>query len=260
MKKNILITNDDGYKAPGINALAKKLSEQYNVFLIAPESEKSACSSAMTIGNSLTVKRYKNHAPFLADCFSISGTPVDCVKLGLDRLINVPISFVISGINHGINSGIDIHYSGTVGAALEAYMMGYKAIAFSVDVDFGTPNYEEAAKLCMYPFELISSIEKKHYLFNVNIPASVSKNPPNIKYTRLNWFGYEDNYHIKEKVSEDKTIYIVKGQRVRIENEINTDYVVVKNGEISITPLKLDLTDYKSIEEFSGKSIQQLNK
>jgi len=258
MRQNILITNDDGYNSPGIIALAKRLSDDYNVYMVAPESEKSACSSAMTIGKTLKVKKYKEHTDFLKACFSVSGTPVDCVKLGLDRLIDVPISFVISGINHGINTGIDVHYSGTVGAALEAYMMGYRAIAFSVDIDPGMPDYEKTAELCMIPFKHISSFKKEKYLFNVNIPASFDINSSKMDYTRLNWFGYEDNYHLQKGSSEDEMIYLVKGKRVRIEDVPQTDYITIKNNGISITPLRMDLTDYNSIKECSGNFIQPL--
>jgi len=258
MKKNILITNDDGFDAPGIRAIAKVLSEYFNIYIVAPHKERSACSSSMTIGNSIIVYKHKDCEPFLKECYSISGTPVDCVKLALDKLINVPISFVVSGINRGINTGIDIHYSGTVGAALEAYMMGFRAIAFSVDVDNGEPDYNKTAKLCMIPFKHIMDLPEKKYLFNVNIPSNTTNSQPSIKYTRLNWFGYEDNYHLQNVSDDEKMIYTVKGKRVRIENAPDSDYITIKNGDISITPLKMDLTHYDHIEKFSGYSISQL--
>lgn len=238
---NILITNDDGIRADGIIELAKELSTIGNVYVVAPESQKSATGHAITIHNPIMV-----NDEFIDEnikAYSISGTPADCVKVGIEALFkDINIDLVLSGINNGPNLGTDVVYSGTVSAAIEGLIQNKPSIAVSYD-DFNIEKevYRKSAK---YVVTLINSIKDKLELLddcvlNMNIPKTEVKG---FKVTKLGERKY-DNV-IEDRFSPRGKRYVWIGGDVRDEKQDEeSDIVSVENGYISITPVNIDMTN-----------------
>ncbi|MBO3445540.1 5'/3'-nucleotidase SurE [Clostridium sp. CCUG 7971] len=242
---NILITNDDGIRADGIIELAKELSTIGNVYVVAPESQKSATGHAITIHNPIMV-----NDEFIDEnikAYSISGTPADCVKVGIEALFkDINIDLVLSGINNGPNLGTDVVYSGTVSAAIEGLIQNKPSIAVSYD-DFNIEKevYRKSAK---YVVTLINSIKDKLELLddcvlNMNIPKTEVKG---FKVTKLGERKY-DNV-IEDRFSPRGKRYVWIGGDVRDEEQDeDSDIYSVKNGYISITPVNIEMTNLGKI-------------
>ncbi|MGX4599429.1 5'/3'-nucleotidase SurE [Faecalimicrobium sp. JNUCC 81] len=238
---NILITNDDGIRADGIIELAKELSTIGNVYVVAPESQKSATGHAITIHNPIMVNDEFIDKNIKA--YSISGTPADCVKVGIEALFkDINIDLVLSGINNGPNLGTDVVYSGTVSAAIEGLIQNKPSIAVSYD-DFNIEKevYRKSAK---YVVTLINSIKDKLELLddcvlNMNIPKTEVKG---FKVTKLGERKY-DNV-IEDRFSPRGKRYVWIGGDVRDEEQDeDSDIYSVKNGYISITPVNIEMTN-----------------
>lgn len=238
---NILITNDDGIRADGIIELAKELSTIGNVYVVAPESQKSATGHAITIHNPIMVNDEFIDKNIKA--YSISGTPADCVKVGIEALFkDINIDLVLSGINNGPNLGTDVVYSGTVSAAIEGLIQNKASIAVSYD-DFNIEKevYRKSAK---YVVTLINSIKDKLELLddcvlNMNIPKTEVKG---FKVTKLGERKY-DNV-IEDRFSPRGKRYVWIGGDVRDEEQDeDSDIYSVKNGYISITPVNIEMTN-----------------
>lgn len=238
---NILITNDDGIRADGIIELAKELSTIGNVYVVAPESQKSATGHAITIHNPIMVNDEFIDKNIKA--YSISGTPADCVKVGIEALFkDINIDLVLSGINNGPNLGTDVVYSGTVSAAIEGLIQNKPSIAVSYD-DFNIEKevYRKSAK---YVVTLINSIKDKLELLddcvlNMNIPKTEVKG---FKVTKLGERKY-DNV-IEDRFSPRGKRYVWIGGDVREEEQDeDSDIYSVKNGYISITPVNIEMTN-----------------
>ncbi|MDD5092077.1 MAG: 5'/3'-nucleotidase SurE [Candidatus Wallbacteria bacterium] len=251
--KTVLLTNDDGFRAPGISALAGVLTRICRVFVVAPLDERSACSRAMTIGKPVAVHETgtANHFPGAAGCYIVDGMPVDCVKLGLNSLISEPVDLVISGINRGINTGIDVHYSGTAGAAIEGHLMGKNAVAFSLDNDQKNADFSVAAGICLKVLDWISQLDAERFLFNVNIPDLPEADIAGLRVTRCNHFSYAEKYRIDR--SREHPCYFLEGERTGFENDPDTDLTAVMRGYVSITPLNHDNTDHAVFNKYKGE-------
>ncbi|MDD2714506.1 MAG: 5'/3'-nucleotidase SurE [Candidatus Wallbacteria bacterium] len=249
-KKHILLTNDDGIGSPGIRKLAEALCGIFHVHIVAPMDEKSACSRGMTLNSPLHADSKDLGIPH-ASCHGVGGLPVDCVKLGIDSLIRDPIDLVISGINRGINTGIDVHYSGTVGAAMEAYMMGYNALAFSLDTEDRKADYSVAVDWCLRMLDIIREWKVERYIYNINIPYCPDQKIKGVRLTRLNNFTYRENYESGIDKSGRK-IFNLKGERVKLDPDPNSDIIAVMAGYVALTPLTWDFTDYRMIEKLSS--------
>lgn len=240
----ILVTNDDGIHSPGIAALAEALSSVGEVFIVAPDRERSA------IGHSLTL-----HAPLRADeiasnQFAVSGTPTDCVNLGIHGLLPCRPDLVVSGINRGGNMGDDLTYSGTVAAAMEATLMGVPAFAISLEStsfrreDF-TAAADFAAKLAV--MVCVNGLPLDTFL-NVNVPVG---NPGTAQWTRQGKRRYSDKVE-KKLDPRGRAYYWIGAGELSFVDAPGTDFHVVNNGGISITPLHLDLTNFSSFESLAG--------
>lgn len=242
----ILITNDDGYNAEGITALYRVLSQKHEAYIIAPDRERSACSNIFTVRDRVDVNRIDENI------YSISGYPADCVSIGLHSDIIPDVDMVISGINHGPNLGDDIHFSGTVAGARTAYIFGKPGIAFSID-SFHRPSsyfYEASEFLLDY---IDTKLSEKFFFYNINYPELAKDSIKGVKYTFLSRRYYKDSY--KKEHTEDTNIFGVSlvGQ-INSEMKPGCDSAEMANGFISITPLSIDSTDYKSLEEFNSIS------
>ncbi|MFN2364132.1 MAG: 5'/3'-nucleotidase SurE [Halarsenatibacteraceae bacterium] len=244
----ILLVNDDGIYAEGIQKLAETLIESgHEVKVMAPDQERSAISHAITIRKPL--RFFKTESKSLGDdAYRVNGTPADCIKLALKVFEDFKPDLVISGINHGHNLGYDVYYSGTVSAAIEAYIQGYKAIAVSLSID-GFKNFKAAAEKIAEYLENDDFIESLNLLegpLNINFPDLKDANYNGYKLTALAPNLYEDS--VEERVDPAGGKYFwFKGGNKSYENA-NYDINAIKSGFISITPLNLNMSDDQKIE------------
>ncbi len=243
----ILISNDDGYEADGIRALASVLSKKHEVIVVAPEYQQSGMSHAITVAKPMELKNRKNTDGYenTIEAWSICGTPADCVKIYLESMAegHMP-DLVLSGINHGANLGTDVLYSGTVGAAIEGFLHRIPAIAVSRDYDSDLP-MEKAAEIFVNLFmQQLLDREKEPALYNVNFPR-VLKEKPELVFTKQ---GTRDYTNAFKRIEEDgRVYYLLQGEIYDHHNDESTDIEAVKNGFVTVTPLQLDLTDYRKV-------------
>jgi 5'-nucleotidase len=233
----ILLTNDDGIFAPGLRTLAAELKDAgHKIIIIAPDRERSAASHSLSLRVDILVKN------IAVDEYAVSGTPVDCSVIALQKIIQDPVDLVISGINAGQNMGEDVLYSGTVAAAVEASLMGMRAIAISIN-SYNNQKFEVAAKWMRKMIDMgIDQLAEPHGVLNINIP-NIGFNE--IKGIRLTKTGHRKYYNfIKVLEERDKEfVYRVGGDMPVWDIERGTDAEAVADGYISITPLGFDLTD-----------------
>lgn len=244
---NILITNDDGIRANGIIELAKAVSKIATVYVVAPDTQKSATGHAITIHSPIMVNEEFINEDIKA--YSISGTPADCVKLGIEGIFkDINIDLVLSGINNGPNLGTDVIYSGTASAAIEGLVQNKPAIAVSYnEFNVTKETYKEASK---HVVEIINSIKEKldilnDSILNINIPKGEVKGK---KITVLGDRKYENV--LEERFSPYGNRYFWVGGKVKsVEQEENNDIDCVEDGYISITPVNIDMTNRKKIKD-----------
>ena len=242
---NILITNDDGIKAKGINILYETLKKDFNVFIIAPDGQRSACSNAITIRSSLTLKKINSYK------YSLSGVPADCVGVGLHSDLLPEIDLVVSGINHGPNLGDDIFFSGTVAGARTAYIFGKSGLAVSLNnFENNSPHLKKAAE---FTLDFIINHRKKilneQIFFNINYPDLPSNKIKGVKYTSLGKRIYQDFYQ-RENLSQKEATFRLTGEVDSVALE-GSDATELQNNFISITPLTIDCTDFLYLENMN---------
>ncbi len=241
----ILISNDDGFQAPGIVALHDALKDVAEVEVVAPEHNNSAKSNALTLAAPLYVQKAHNGFRY------VTGTPADCVHIALKGLLDYRPDLVVSGINNGANMGDDTIYSGTVGAAMEAYLFGIPAIAFS-QIEKGWAHVDAAARAAR---RLVEQIERDRmlggpaFLLNVNVPNLPFEELKPIKVCRLG------RRHAAEKViTQDsprgETMYWIAGAGGAKDSGEGTDFHATAAGHIAMTPLQIDLTDHANLEQW----------
>ena len=240
---HILLTNDDGINASGLSALAASLRDIGRVSIVAPDRERSAVSHALTLHHPLRAMM------LAADVFAVDGTPTDCVNLGIHSLLTDKPDIVISGINHGANLGDDITYSGTVSAAMEATLMGIPSFAVSLATESGSPDFTSAA---LFAANLAKTVLRqglpRDTFLNVNIPDISFEALKSPRITRQGKRRYEGM--IVDKVDpRGRNYYWIGSVDMQFHDTEGTDYHAVSRGHISITPLHLDLTNYKSLRE-----------
>ncbi len=237
----ILLTNDDGIFSRGLHSLFHALKVLGRVIVVAPDRERSTISHAITLDRPLRIKKEGD------DLYAVDGTPADCVNLAINGLLGKRPDFVVSGINLGENLGHDVLYSGTVSAAFEGTLLGVPSIAVSL-VARDNFNFEAA---CEVTVKLIKIIEKyglpEDTLLNVNVPNLPIKEIKGVKVTRQGKRIYKDA--VIEKVDpRGKKYYWIGGDMPGYLEEEGTDFEAVNNGYVSITPLHLDLTNYKALD------------
>ncbi|WP_418790002.1 5'/3'-nucleotidase SurE [Phosphitispora sp. TUW77] len=238
----ILISNDDGIQAPGINALRSALEHLGDVCVVAPDRPRSASGLGITIHKPLRVEEFEFSASN-AKGYAVNGTPSDCVKLAIQALLPSKPDIVVSGINLGPNLGTDVLYSGTVSAALEGVINGVPSIAVSL-ASWESVDFDYAAKFAQ---KLVKVVLDKglpdETLLNVNVPVLNDEKKPNrVAVTRLGKRRYENTFE-KRRDPRGKDYYWMGGEVMDIMAEPGTDIASVKNGEISVTPLFFDVTD-----------------
>lgn len=252
---NILITNDDGINAAGIYKLAKAVKNIGNVYVVAPDSEKSAIGHAITMHHPLRVKKISFNDKDI-NAYSVSGTPADCVKLGIEVILkDVNIDLVLSGINNGPNLGTDVVYSGTVSGAIEALIQNKPAMAISYNgKNITEEEYEKSGKFIL---EIINKFKNKLHLLkdsvlNINIPDIKNMDPKGVKIGKLGVRKYENAF--EERIDPMGNKYYWMGGKIReIPQDKNSDVALNEEGYISITPLHFDLTHYTKIDKIMNE-------
>jgi 5'-nucleotidase len=244
----ILLTNDDGIHAPGIQALVNELNTIAEIYIIAPDRERSGTGHSITVFD--PIKTVNAKIPGTKKGWIVGGTPVDCVKLALNRLIDEKIDLVVSGINHGSNLGTDVLYSGTVSAAAEGVIMGCPSIAISLDTYREDADFSFSAGLARRVISAVmpEGIEKTT-LLNINVPFLPDDEINGIQITKLGLRNY-DNLFEERQDPRGNTYYWLGGGVLMEEQHVDSDVYAVENGYVSITPIHLDLTDYRLMEKY----------
>jgi 5'-nucleotidase len=250
MKKPlILVVNDDGIFAPGIRALIEVVQELGEVVIVAPDSPQSAKGHALTISDPIRLNQDKKNFPHL-QAFSSSGTPVDCVKLAKHVVLKGrQIDLCVSGINHGSNAAINILYSGTMSAAMEASVEGIPSIGFSL-LDFSfDADFEPCKPFVKQICEIMLRNSLKTKLLNVNIPKLASSEIKGVKVCRQAEARWIEEF-LENRDPIGRPYYWLTGKFVNLEEEAtDTDVWALNNGYVSVVPSFHDLTDYKGLEE-----------
>jgi 5'-nucleotidase len=247
----ILVSNDDGVHAPGIVALAAALEAAGDVWIVAPDRERSAVGHALTLHRPLTADQLGPRR------FAVNGTPSDCVNLALLGLLPVRPQIVVAGVNAGSNLGDDVTYSGTVSAALEAALLGVPGLAVSLVQPSGPASYRPAARVAARLTRLLlRDPDRGAALLNVNVPPG---QPRGVRLTRLGRRLYSEKVVERQDPRGRRYFWIGIGPPAWEAGE-DTDYAAVHSGYASVTPLMLDLTDYpglRGLKDWEGEYRRQ---
>lgn len=250
----ILVTNDDGIHAKGINALARVLEEEHEVIVVAPDEQKSATSHSITIFRPLRIKEEKLPG-IKGKAYSVDGTPADCVRIAIDQLAEKKIDMVVSGVNAGFNIGMDVLYSGTVSAAIEAAIAHIPSLAVSSEFTEDFEQYKLSAKFAAKILKLSKQNNiKSDLVLNINVPLLPEEKIKGIKICRIGNPNYT-NYFVETsgKGNCSHRIFDVMGNFNKYEHE-DTDNYFIKDGYVTLTPLHYDLTNHGILKEVESWS------
>lgn len=249
---NILLTNDDGIDAKGIRAIADGLKDDYNIFIAAPNMQRSANSHSVTyFFHDILVE--ENEIPGVKKAWSIHGTPADCVCVAHYALMDEPIDLVISGVNHGWNVSMDCFYSGTVGAAREAMFEGIPGMAISID-NFQPDDFSLVVSVLKKTIPLfLKDVRKHEYVLNINVPDVKEEDCKGILVTNFHtpWLHRYDNKLVAHR--KDDTHLVVQSVHNQLRNDFDEfidhmDASALKNGYVTLTPLSTSIVDEAHIE------------
>jgi len=259
MRKHILVSNDDGINAEGIYALVKELKKIADVTVIAPEKQMSAVGHAITVQYPLRVNPFYKNGEFFG--YAVDGTPADAVKLAVRALLkDKKIDLLVSGINHGMNTSINIIYSGTVSAATEGTILGIPSFAISLATYEPNPDFSFAAKFAVKLAQFIfENGIPSGTLLNVNVPAVPENQIKGVLITRQGKAFWDDWFDLR-KDPNGREYYWLTGKFVNYEEDINSDHTAVQNKYISITPIHFDLTDYEAIDKLKKSGLEEIFK
>ena len=235
----ILISNDDGYQAEGIKTLTQYLSQDHEVIVVAPNENKSAASSSLTLNRPLQPIKVDDNI------YSIDATPSDCVHLALCGFLEDKIDLVVTGINFGPNLGDDVVYSGTVAGAIEGRFLGLPSVAISL-ASWNGNNYKTAGAIARQLISQITHAQLSHdTVLNVNVPDVSIDDIKGFQTTRLG------KRHMSEESIQDKddpALYWIGENGKEADNGVGTDFHAIANNYVSVTPLQIDLTKYNEID------------
>jgi 5'-nucleotidase len=256
---NILVTNDDGINSRGIYDLVLALREIGNVIVIAPLGEQSAVGHALTVSLPLRVTEFHKNGEFFG--FAVSGTPADCVKLALRTFLGeqgLPRpDIVVSGINHGRNTAVNIIYSGTVSAATEATVLDVPAIAVSLTSYDPNADFSAAAEFMKrFTPHVAKTGLPRGTLLNVNVPPLPFDELKGALYTRQGASYWEDDFE-KRMDPQERPYYWLKGKYILEDTEDDIDDIAIRQDKISVTPIHYDLTNHSFLEELRKNWPQQ---
>ena len=247
----ILITNDDGVTAPGIRSLVEAVKDLGKIVVVAPDKPQSGMGHAITIGSPLRLQ--KVHLMDDVEAWQCSGTPVDCVKLAVDKILHRKPDLCLSGINHGANHSINVIYSGTMSAAIEASIesipsIGFSLLNYSMEADFsGAKKY---ARLLVE--QLLKRKLDKHFCLNVNFPNVDVSLIKGVKVCRQAYAKYVEDFN-ERKDPSGKNYYWLTGEFKNFDKGKDTDVWALEHNFVSVVPVQFDLTNYKLKEELETK-------
>ena len=238
----ILVSNDDGYLATGINVLADTLTEIADVIVVAPDRNRSAASNSLTLNDPLRISKVAENR------YRVNGTPSDCVHLALTGFLDEEPDLVVSGINHGANLGDDVIYSGTVAAATEGRFLGFPTIAVSL-VGGHLTHFDNAARVAK---ELVERLQRHSlpadFILNVNVPDRPYDELTGIVEARLG-FRHKSEPVVKSEDPHGRTIFWVGPAGPGQDSGEGTDFHVLEQGAVAVTPLKVDLTRHDALPQ-----------
>jgi 5'-nucleotidase len=238
----ILITNDDGITAPGIMNLVEAVKDLGKIIVVAPDRPQSGMGHAITIGQPLRL--HKVHAFGDIESYACTGTPVDCVKLAVDKVLHRKPDLCLSGINHGANHSINVIYSGTMSAAVEAAIesipsAGFSLLDYNIEADFtGARKYAR-----MVVEKMLSTKLDKHTVFNVNIPSVPEELLNGIMVCKQAYAKYEEDF-VERVDPNGRKYYWLTGEFVNFDKGTDTDVWALANNYVSVVPVQFDLTNY----------------
>ena len=240
---NVLLTNDDGIKAAGLRALLHAMPEGVRVHVVAPASEKSACSHSISLGQKLRVEQFSANG---VQEYVVHGTPVDCVKFALSELKGFKPDLILSGINQGANTGVSVYYSGTISAAREGLINGVPSVAISLcsrmSINFEASLAFVQTLLCGYR----DGMFLLDNMLNVNIPDLPLGKIQGVKITKQAASRFIEEF-VANTERDGKKVYTLAGEIELLDGDGTSDEEAIMKGYISVTPLKLDLTDYSAM-------------
>lgn len=251
----ILVSNDDGIDSLGISVLVKSLKEIADITVVAPQNEQSAVGHAITMKIPLRVTSYFKNGDFFG--YAVDGTPADCVKMGIRNIMKEPPDLVISGINYGSNTAINIIYSGTVSAAREAAIMEVPAMAISI-TNHAAKEFNYAAKLAkMLALKMTNNKLPLGTLLNVNVPDVPEEKIAGIVLTKQGKSKWDDIYEQRQD-PYGRNYYWLTGNLLEVDTDDDIDQVAIRKNFVSITPIHFDLTDYETFEKMKSWKIEKL--
>ncbi|RDK89088.1 5'/3'-nucleotidase SurE [Marinirhabdus gelatinilytica] len=251
-KPLILVTNDDGITAPGIRALIEVMNTLGDVCVVAPDSPQSGMGHAITINDTLYCDKIQVHKDEQQQEYSCSGTPVDCVKLAVNEILKRKPDLCVSGINHGSNSSINVIYSGTMSAAVEAGTQGIPSIGFSL-LDYSLDaNFEPVKKYVkQIAEECLKNSMPKGVVLNVNFPKASAKELKGIKVCRQANAHWIENFD-KRTNPLGREYYWLTGEFVNEDKGEDTDEWALANNYVSVVPVQFDLTAHHAIQDINS--------
>jgi 5'-nucleotidase len=253
----ILVTNDDGIDSAGIAALKKSLSKIAEVTVVAPRQEQSAVGHGITMQIPLRVQEYYIDGTFFG--YAVDGTPADCIKMGMRNIMKEDPDLVVSGINHGSNTAINIIYSGTVSGAREAAIMDVPSIAISV-TNHRVKDFSYAAEIAkMLALKINEHGLALGTLLNVNVPDVPEDEIAGILVTKQGKSKWDDIYE-KRVDPYGKDYYWLTGSMMEVDKELEFDQVAIKNNFVAVTPIHFDLTDYETYDKLKTWNIERSKK
>jgi 5'-nucleotidase len=252
--KNILLSNDDGIHASGLWTLKRRLERSHRVFVVAPDRERSAAGHAISLHDPIRLKVVEE-----GRVYAVNGTPVDAVHVALLGVVREKIDLVVAGVNHGLNLGSDVFYSGTVSAAFQAVAFDIPGIAVSIDIEGDQVHYDTAAyyveqvvnKIAKYPLE-------GKIVLNLNVPNREIDAVEGVQLTRLGNRVYEDRLIEREDPKRNK-YYWIDGSLVHDVPDEGTDVAAVRRGFVSITPLQKDITARDYLPRLKERGFDRLS-
>ncbi len=249
-KPLILVTNDDGITAPGIRKLIEIMSSIGEILVVAPDKPQSGTGHAITINNTLYLHKVSKEGAVIAE-YSCSGTPVDCVKLAVNEILKRKPDLCVSGINHGSNSSINVIYSGTMSAAVEAGIEGIPAIGFSLSDFSWSADFDAAEKyIKQVAIQVLENGLPEGVVLNVNIPKIKEKEIKGMKVCRQAKALWVEKFD-KRQTPYGKDYYWLTGDFVNQDKGEDTDEWALRNGFISIVPVQYDLTAYHAMQQLN---------
>jgi 5'-nucleotidase len=257
-KPLILVTNDDGISAAGIRTLISIMSEIGDVVVVAPDKPQSAMGHAITINNTLYLNKMSADDSSIIE-YNCSGTPVDCVKLAVNEILHRKPDLCVSGINHGSNSSINVIYSGTMSAAVEAGIEGIPAIGFSLlDYDWNADFSQIKSYVKKISMEVLKNKLPNGVVLNVNLPKLKENEIKGIKICRQAKALWMEKFD-KRKTPQGKDYYWLTGEFVNEDKGEDTDEWALENGYVSIVPIQFDMTAHHTIQQLNTWNLNEKN-